>query len=522
MSNQQSTPCLQWDEKLAALHPNDLALSEKQQLSQHLETCAGCRATYHDYQQHREQISQLSRDDVPEELPQALLQLKASLEVGKKNNAPAVENSRLQEMKEPAMPPKFAPSPRKQPSSAKQSFPHRVGLFYLDHIRSITLVSGVLVVLLVVSFSLNILKFPSPVSSQTGGDAVILTNPLVLDHSVVYYVNGDVYTFNSQNGSPGHTTHLKTHNLESFSLFPAIVDGVMYLQTRSTDPTQEAPGNIKLSAIRMSDDKLLWQYPIGRAAGKSPIVSNGIVYTSGTLEDGHAYLFALRATDGTLRWRFQEQNQNAQFGSPAPTPNVVYVASDAFKLYALNAQNGALIWQHSWVGNSNGFLTDPVFMHNTLYIGIGRTLYALRMNATSLWQASLNGFITSVVPDKTSIYVNTDNGVVNSLNSSNGHPIWQQKVGEQSGSKPSLLVVKNTVYVGTTEPSSDNSVMFDGYIVALHATDGTLIWRYKVAPQSLPSLAASADLIYVAPSSDTVVALQANTGQVRWQATIKR
>jgi outer membrane protein assembly factor BamB len=522
VSNQQNTACLEWDEKLAALHPNDLILSEKHQLSQHLETCADCRAMYHEYQQHREQISLLSKDDVPVELPQALLQLKASLEPGKKNNAPVpllVENSRLQEMKEPAMPPKVVPSPRKQPSLAKQSFPHQVGLFYLDHIRSITLVSGVLVVLLAVSFSLNILKFPLPVSSQAGGYPIRLTNQLVIDQSIVYDINGDVYTFNSQNGSPGYASHLKALNLDPFSRSLAIVDGVIYLQTRSTDPAQESPANIKLSAIRESDGQLLWQYSIGRATGETPVVNNGTVYTSGILQDGHAYLFALRANDGALRWRFQERKQDAQFGLSAPTPDVVYVTSDAFKLYALNALNGTLLWEHSWPEGSNSVLSNLAFRQTTLYVSLDTTLYAIAENGKFIWQAPLDGFVASMASDNADVYVDTDNGIVYALNSRNGHRIWQKKVGDQAGS---LLAFNNTVYMGAVKPRTDGSVVVDGYLVALHTNDGTLSWQYKVAPQCLPSLAANTDLIYVAPSSEVVVALLATTGQVRWQSTVKR
>lgn len=43
------TPCPEWEEKLAAMHPDDLSIGERESLDRHLETCPACASALADY-----------------------------------------------------------------------------------------------------------------------------------------------------------------------------------------------------------------------------------------------------------------------------------------------------------------------------------------------------------------------------------------------------------------------------------------------------------------------------------------
>lgn len=68
-----STPCPLWAEKLAATHPDDLALAERQELQAHLASCRTCSAIRAEYEVMGQYIGQLPTVDPGPGLPPRLL-----------------------------------------------------------------------------------------------------------------------------------------------------------------------------------------------------------------------------------------------------------------------------------------------------------------------------------------------------------------------------------------------------------------------------------------------------------------
>jgi hypothetical protein len=54
MNEPQSTSCSQWEEKLAALHPDDLSPIELDALKAHIAECPACEAMLADYYELRD------------------------------------------------------------------------------------------------------------------------------------------------------------------------------------------------------------------------------------------------------------------------------------------------------------------------------------------------------------------------------------------------------------------------------------------------------------------------------------
>ena len=75
MSKYIPSPCPEWEEKIAATHPNDLSTSERQALEKHVESCKACADTLTQYLSMDTQLRYSSRVEPLPELPPELLKI---------------------------------------------------------------------------------------------------------------------------------------------------------------------------------------------------------------------------------------------------------------------------------------------------------------------------------------------------------------------------------------------------------------------------------------------------------------
>src|SRR5262249_27743275 len=146
-------------------------------------------------------------------------------------------------------------------------------------------------------------SIPAPVSTATSGSIPIPTaNPI---------------------NSPAWTDH---------NVNVAVVDGVTYSGTADN----------AVYALRNSNGSVLWHSKIDGAVEEFPVGVNGIVYVSSFVgQYGPAYFSALRASDGTVLWRY---SSNSYIYTPAMGGGMVYIASQGNDITALRASDGASLW----------------------------------------------------------------------------------------------------------------------------------------------------------------------------------
>ena len=268
---------------------------------------------------------------------------------------------------------------------------------------------------------------------------------------------------------------------------------------------------------------LLWSYT-GVKVYSSPAVVNGILYVGSF--DGSIY--ALNATNGAKIWNYTMSGQ--VLSSPAVVDGIVYVGSSDGNLYALDADTGGKLWNFTTARSSffSGFAgcgvspsgnavdSSPVVADGVVYVGsYDHNVYALNSaTGAKLWNYTAGGTVWSspAVADGV-VYVGSFDNNVYALNAIDGDRLWNYDTGGVVESSPS--VVGGVVYVG-----NDN-----GNVYALNAKSGTRLWNYTTtyteayANSILSSPAVVGGVVYIGSENYYVYALNATDGDQLWNCT---
>jgi hypothetical protein len=138
----------------------------------------------------------------------------------------------------------------------------------------------------------------------------------------------------------------------------------------------------------------------------SPAVADGVVYVGS--DDYNVY--ALNATTGTKIWNYP--TGSTMYSSPAVADGVVYVGSDDYNVYALNATTGTKIWNYP---TGSTMYSSPAVADGVVYVGSDDyNVYALNATTgTKIWNYPTGSYVYSspAVADG-KVYVGSDNGKV--------------------------------------------------------------------------------------------------------------
>ena len=177
----------------------------------------------------------------------------------------------------------------------------------------------------------------------------------------------------------------------------------------------------------------------------SVAVANGIVYIG---SDDYT-LYALNAATGAFIWSYTTGLYIN--GAPSVANGIVYVTSADYTLYALNATTGAFIWSY----NTGYYLqTTPAVANGVVYLAANNDkLYAL--NATTgalLWSYTAGSYvISSPLEGNGVVYAASySDDKVFALSAKNGKLLWSYTVGgPYLDGSPSL--VNGMLYIGAND-----------------------------------------------------------------------
>ncbi len=268
-----------------------------------------------------------------------------------------------------------------------------------------------------------------------------------------------------------------------------------------------------LYAIDAASGGLVWKYTTGGSVRSSPTLDNGMVY----FLSGDSYVYALHAADGRLAWKYQAtpDGQPTTYGSnPTVQGGVLYINTSAW-LLALDAATGMLKWQNTvdFYSTDNsptiigGVLYDPTFNGGGPVVASDpATGSIIRKYAGGIGRgnpAVVNG----------TVYATDENHILDAWNAQTGAVQFSFFVstgtGTYAGPGNSPTFYNGTVYIGGAAG-----------LFALDANTGAVKWQQNNTPGvgASPPVAA-AGLVVVSSNNGYLIAFDAVGGAIRWSQT---
>ena len=261
--------------------------------------------------------------------------------------------------------------------------------------------------------------------------------------------------------------------------------------TSSTSPSA--------SAAAAGAGRELWSYATGGMV-------TGLALAGGTVFAGSTddKVYALRASDGHLRWTFP--TGSAVQSHIAAADGRVYAGSNDASVYALRASNGRPLWTFPAGGAVQSAI---VVSGSVVYVASDdERLYALHVtDGTRLWSTSLGAGVTGIAVTGETVITSGDDNAVHALRASDGHRLWDFPTGV--GGATGVAVARGVVYAGSG----------DGKLYAVRAADGSKLWASPAGGAVESGIAVADGLVYLGSNDNTVLALRASTGRRAWLAS---
>ena len=209
------------------------------------------------------------------------------------------------------------------------------------------------------------------------------------------------------------------------------------------------------------------------------------------------------------------------YESPAGGLGVTYFGSDNGNVYALQANNGNLLWHYD-TGNP---VNVVALVNGSVYATSGANgdgMYALDASGgTVLWQRPIDSRIFGSVIVNGVVYLNTNDsgrdgqgGSVYALRASDGSVLWHQVM--DVGMPEPLTVLDGIIY---TRAADSRGPHLGDYISAWRASDGHFLWKYTITERAVGEPAENNGVVHVVAGEGTVYALRADTGVLLWRFT---
>ena len=209
-------------------------------------------------------------------------------------------------------------------------------------------------------------------------------------------------------------------------------------------------------------------------------------------------------TNATL-WEYTTGDYVAS--SPAVADGKVYIGSDDYKVYCLDAFNGSKIWDYT---TDRGDWSSPAVSDGKVYIGsYDHKVYCLNAaNGSKIWDYTTDGGVDSspAVADG-KVYIGSGDYKVYCLDAANGSKIWEYTTGYPVGSSPA--VADGKVYIGSA----------DKKVYCLDAASGSKIWEYITAGAVYSSPAVADGKVYISSQECNLYCLDATSGSKIWNYT---
>ena len=275
----------------------------------------------------------------------------------------------------------------------------------------------------------------------------------------------------------------------------------------------------------------IWRASIGSgsdsksALASSPVVADGKVFTI----DTQAVVRAFNADTGSNAWQTQVRGEGAPsgalFGGGVSFDNGrIYATNGAGYAAALDASNGAVIWQVRPGGPLRG---APTIANDNVYVVTqDNQIFALNpADGKTRWTSSaaveIAGVFGSAAPAAAqgTVVAGFSSGELNAYRYENGRVLWQDALARTSIST-AVTTLSDIVADPVIDAGRVYAVGQGGRMVALELLTGQRVWEINVAGTSTPAVAG--EWIFVVTDEAKLLCIARGTGRIRWITELQR
>ncbi len=239
--------------------------------------------------------------------------------------------------------------------------------------------------------------------------------------------------------------------------------------------------------------------------------------------DRYGKVFSYHSLSGELLW--QKELERAVSSGPGDANGLLLFGGDA-EVFAVDKQSGELRWSAA-IGSE--VLSLPVGLGDTIVVHtLDGSITALkRTDGSVLWRhletvpsLSLRGSGQPLIVGADRVVVGNASGQVIALSLQDGSLLWRATIATARGRTD----LDRMVDVDADLVEADGVIYaaaYQGYVAAIHATSGQLIWTREISTQS--GLVIDDEALYLSDEASDVWALSRANGASLWkQAALHR
>lgn len=284
-----------------------------------------------------------------------------------------------------------------------------------------------------------------------------------------------------------------------------------------------------------------WKFTTEGAVFSTPLVADGGVYFG----SADHYVYAVDEKTGKLRWK--TKTEGAVFAGAAKAKDVICIASTDTKIYGLDAKTGKILWTAQGEGmyQSQAATDGERFFvggWDNFFRGIdattGKELWKNRFGRSFYYAPAIG----SPTVGGGKVFVTSNDGLLHAMDAVTGKVLWETESMRLGYSGP--LYREGRIYNGSLSDTGivycfdaetgkklwetpTGSVIYDsscaygggnvyigtvsGVFSAIRASDGALVWQYRLGPgHLLASPATDSGKVYISSMGGIVYALPLN------------
>ena len=303
-------------------------------------------------------------------------------------------------------------------------------------------------------------------------------------------------------GSPAARARLEAEGVASESLF-GLVDFGLDLQFPKGQRAEAPPLTIRWSFTPK-------RRPYGYVARKAaPVVAFGMVYHA--TEAG--WLHALDLQTGEVRWERQlARRSKGLWSTPAVTADAVYIGSYDGVVFRLDRVGGAEVWRFEgadWVGSSPclNAAGDRLYIGLEYALGGGTGAVAALDTATGelIWRAETPAVVhaSPVVLPHGVVVCGANDGRLRALDARSGEAVWETDLGGDIKAAATTGPRGQRLFAGSC----------DAAVYAVEAADGRIAWRQETEGEVYAPPLLVEGFLYAASTDGAVYKFGAGQGR---------